>query len=230
KSFYCPYIKNNQGDELIYFYKDISPDSTRKRLDLFESEEAMYRWIREEQKIHVKQERWSIFNIYDRLYPKKIFITELAQLMRRDVDLDCITHIDNEGVRRLYFKDEFENGYHSFPTSNHQLHPHEPIYMIYRQKKLNHRVTIQKESYFIVYPEVAFPLFSAGMLEWAEDLIDRRPNEGYYIEQTSLHDVYRRSIIEGENPFFIFSREAGSHFLLREADIKKIIDRTVTYQ
>lgn len=150
--------------------------------------------------------------------------------MRRDVDLDCITHIDKEGVRRLYFKDEFENGYHSFPTSNHQLHPHEPIYTIYRQKKLNQRVTIQKDSYFVVYPEVAFPLFSAGMLEWAEDLINRRPNEGYYIEQTSLHDVYRRSILEGKNPFFIFSRETGSHFLLREADIKKIIDRTVTYQ
>lgn len=71
KSFYCPYVKNNQGDEIIYFYKDIIPDSTRKSLDLFESEEAMYRWIREEQKIQVKEERWSTFNIYDRFYPKK---------------------------------------------------------------------------------------------------------------------------------------------------------------
>lgn len=230
KSFYCLSIKNNQGGELIYFYTDVTPGSTRKRLDLFENEEVMHVWIREEQKILAKDEMWSTFNVYNKLYPKKIFITEIVQLMKEDVDLDCITYIDHASVRRLYFKSELENNDYFFPTATHQLHPREPIYMICRQRKLNSKVTLQKESYFVVYPEIALPLFSAGKYEWAEELISKRPNEGYYIEKTNLHDVYKRSLIEGDNSFFLFSREVGSHFLLRDTDIRKIIDGKVIYQ
>lgn len=230
-SFYCLYIKDRKGEEQMFLQKDISPKSTRCRLDLFENKETLYRWIKEEQEIQALNERWSIHAIYERLYPKKIFIKEFSELMREKEVIDSVTVVDKNGVRRLYFRDDFEYGYDSFPISNQKLYPKEPIYIINRQRELDEQTILQKESYFITYPEIATPLFSVGIREWADELISRRPNQGYYIEQTTLYDVYMRTKLDSKDPgFFILTREEAPHYILRKTDLKKIMEGTLDYQ
>lgn len=230
-SFYYLCIKDRQGEEQMFLQKDITPNSTKCRIDLFENEETLYHWIMEEQAIQALDEHWGIHKIYDRLYPKKIFISEFRQLMEEKEEIDSITFMNKDKVRRLYFRNDFENGYDTFPPSSQKLYPKEPIYIINRQRELDDHTVIQKESYFVVYPLVASPLFSLGIREWADDLISRKPDQGYYIEQTTLHDVYMRTELEEKDPgFFIFSREESPHYILRKADLKKIIEGTVEYQ
>lgn len=230
-SFYCLYIKDRKGDEKMFLQKDISPKSTRSRIDLFENEEILYRWIKEEQEIQASNERWNIHAIYERLYPKKIFIREFSKLMEEKEEIDSVTVVDKNGVRRLYFRDDFEYGYDSFPISNQKLYPKEPICIINRQRKLDDQTILQKESYFITYPEIATPLFSIGIREWAYELISRRPNQRYYIEQTTLYDIYMRTKLDSKDPgFFILTREEAPHYILRKTDLKKIIEGTLDYQ
>jgi len=230
-SFYCLYIKDHKGEEQMFLQKDISPESTRCRLDLFENKETLYRWIKEEQEIQALNERWSIHAIYERLYPKKIIIKEFSELMREKEEIDSITVVDKNGVRRLYFRDDFEYGYDSFPISNQKLYSKEPIYIINRQRELDEQIILQKESYFITYPEIATPLFSVGISEWADELISRRPNQGYYIEQTTLYDVYMRTKLDSKHSgFFILTREEAPHYILRKTDLMKIMKGTLDYQ
>src|SRR5690625_2332827 len=135
--------------------------------------------------------------------------------MKEKEEIDSITVVDKNGVRRLYFRDDFEYGYDTFPISHQKLYPKEPIYIINRQRKLDEQITLQKESYFITYPEIANPLFSVDIREWADDLISRKPNQGYYIEQTTLYDVYMRTELESKDPgFFILSRKEAPHYIL----------------
>lgn len=226
-SFYCLYIKDREGSERIFLQKDISPGSTRSRLDLFENEETLYRWIEKEQEIQAHNERWGIHAIYGRLFSKKIFIREFSELMEEKEDIDSITLVDKSGVRRLYFRNDFEYGYDTFPVSNQKLYPKEPIYIINRQRELDDHTILQKEAYFTTYPEIATPLFSVGILEWADELVNRKPSQGYYIEKTTLYDVYMRTELEAEDPgFFILTREEAPHYVLRKYDIKKIIEGT----
>lgn len=228
-SLYCLYIKDIQGNEKIFMERDITPGSTKRRLDLFETEEALYRWIEAEREILALKELWGIHEIYGRLYPKKILITEFSELMEEREEIDSITLVDKNGIRRLYFRDDFEYGYDTFPTTTQKLYAKEPISIISRQRKLDGQIILQKESYFVVYPVVATPLFSIGITEWADDLISRKSNQGYYIEQTTLYDVYMRTQLEAKDPgFFILSREKAPHFILRRADLKRIIDSGLT--
>lgn len=222
-SFYCLYIINSKGEEQMFLQREISPNSSRYRLDLFDNKETLYRWIKEEQAVQAQSDQRGI---YDRLYPKKLFITEFSELMKKRDHIDSITVVDKNGVRRLYFRSDLnECGYNIFPTSHQKLHPKEPIYIINRQKKLDEQTVLLKESYFVTYPEIATPLFSAGIKEWADDLISRKPNQGYYIEQTTLYDVYMRTILDPIDPgFFILSREESPHYILRRNDLKRIIE------
>lgn len=230
-SFYCLCIKDYKGEEKMFLQNGISSESTRYRLDLFENEETLYRWIKQEQEIQALNKRWNIHAIYERLYPKKISIKEFSQLMREKEEIDSVTVVDKNGVRRLYFRDDFEYGYESFPISNQKLHPKEPIYIINRQRELDEQIILHKEPYFITYPEIATPLFVVGILEWAEELISRRPNQGYYIEQTTLYDVYMRTKLDLKDPgFFILSREEAPHYILRKKDLEKIVEGTLDYQ
>lgn len=230
-SFYCLCIINREGEEQMFLQHDIAPESNRCRLDLFENTETLYRWIKEEQAIQAQNEKWSIHAIYERLYPKKIFLKEFQELITEKEEIDSVTVVDKNGVRRLYFRDDFKDGYNSFPLSSKKLFPKEPIYIINRQRELDEQTILQKESYFITYPEIATPLFSVGIREWAEELISRKPNQGYYIEQTTLFDIYMRTNIDSKDPgFFILSREEAPHYLLRKKDLKKISEDTVDYQ
>lgn len=231
RSFYCLYIKDGKGEEQMFLQRDISPNSIRCRLDLFENEETLYRWIKEEREVQALNERWGIHAIYGRLFPKKICITAFSALMKEKEEIDSITFVDKNGMRRLYFRDDFEYDYDTFPLSNQRLFAKEPIYIINRQRELDEQIILQKEAYFITYPEVATPLFSVGIKEWADELIDRKPNQGYYIEQTTLHDVYMRTGLEAKDPgFFILTREEAPHYILRRKDIKKIIEGRLDYQ
>lgn len=229
-SFYCLCIKNRNGEEQMFLQKDISPNSTLCRIDLFENKETLDRWIKEEQEIQAQNEWWSTHAIYERLYPKKIFVKDFSELMREKEDIDSVTVVDKDGVRRLYFRDDFEYGYDSFPMATQKLYPKEPIYIINRQRELDEQTILQKESYFITYPEVAKPLFSVGIREWADELIGRKPNQGYYIEQTTLYDVYMRTKLSSKDPgFFILTREEAPHYILRKADLKKIVEGRLDY-
>lgn len=230
-SFYCLCIKNREGEEQIFLQHDIAPASARSRLDLFENTETLYCWIKEEQEIQAQNENWSIHAIYERLYPKKMFLKEFQQLITEKEEIDSVTVVTKNGVRRLYFRDDFKNSYNPFPLSSQKLYPKEPIFIINRQRELDEQTILQKESYFVTYPEIATPLFSVGIREWAEDLISRKPNQGYYIEQTTLSDLYMRTKLDSKDPgFFILSREEAPHYLLRQKDLKKIVEGTVDYQ
>lgn len=230
-SFYCLYIKMGAGKEKMFLQSEISPTPTRKRIDLFKSEDALYRWVKKEQEILALNERWSIHEIYDRLFAKKIFVQDFSKLMKEKEELDSITVVDENGIRRLYFRNDFEYGFGSFPTAPQKLYPKEPIYIINRQRGLDEKITLQKESYFVTYPEIATPLFSVGSREWAEELISRKPNQGYYIEKTTLHDVYMRTKLDAKDPgFFILTREDAPHYILRKVDLKNIVEGSLDYQ
>src|SRR5699024_11545267 len=203
----------------------------RLRLDLFETEAAAYRWIEEEQKINTMNGHDGTYALYERFYPKKIYMTELSALMREKEDIDSITLVSEHGVRRLYFRDDLEDGFRTFPIAHQKIYPKEPISIINRQKALNEQTVLQKDTYFVCYPVISKPLLSVGIEDWAEILVSRRPNDGYYIEETTLHDIYMRTELEAKDPgFFILSRENAPHYILRKADLKKIIDGEVEYR
>lgn len=230
-SFYCLYMRRHEEKEEIFLQEDFIYKSDRLRLDLFETEAAAYRWIEEEQKINTSNEHRGTYALYDKLYPKKIFVTEFSALMKEKEDIDSITVVSKHGVRRLYFRGDLEDDFHTFPTAHQKIYPKEPISIINRQKQLDQQVTLQKDTYFVSYPVIARPLFSVGIEEWADDLISRRPNDGFYIEETTLHDIYLRTELEEKDPgFFILSRENAPHYILRKADLKKIIDGEVEYR
>lgn len=224
-SLYCLCIKNRNNEEQMFFQKDITPGSKRCRLDLFESPETMHRWIQREQEIFEMNEQWNIHAIYERLYPKKIQSPDFQKLIREKEEIDSITVVNNKGVRRLYYRDEFMEGFDSLAIPSQKLYAKEPIYIINRHRTIAEQNVLQKESYFVTYPEIATPLFSAGIIEWAEDLIQRIPDQGYYIEQTTLSDLYMRMNLEVKDPgFFILSKEDAPHYILRRHDIQNIID------
>lgn len=227
KTYYCLYFKNNNGEEQMYLQKDITPDSMRSQIHLFEREETLLNWIKQEQEIQALNERWGTYKLYDRLYPKKIYITEFSTIMKEKEEIDSVTVIDKSGVRRLYFRDDLAPDFNTFPSSNKKLYSKEPIYIINRQKKLDNQIVLQKDSYFVVYPEIATPLFSIEILDWAEDLISRKPNQGYKIEKTNLYDIYMRTTLEEKDPgFFILSNEEAPHYVLRKKDLKSIVEGT----
>ena len=222
-SFYCLYLKNRYGEEERFFQYDIRPDSSLRQLHLFESKEALYRWIEQEKEMMAL----GTHKIYERFYPKKMFLTEFSKLMKEDETIDSLSVIDNNGVRKLYFRSDLGPDFNELPVSNRKLYPKEPIYIINRQKMLDHSIILQKDSYFVVYPEVATPIFSIGILEWAEDLISRVSDQGYSIEQTNLFDIYRRTTLEEKyTGFFILSREEAPHYILRQNDLKRIVEGT----
>lgn len=226
-SFYCLCIKDRNDEEQLFFQKDITPGSNRCRLDLFESPEAMRRWIQGEQEVFALNGQWNIHAIYERLYPKKIYSSEFQELIRKKEEIDSLTVIDNKGVRRLYFRDDFIDGYDSLTVPSQKLYAKEPIYVINRHRELDEQTVLQKESYFVTYPEIATPLFSSGIIEWAEDLLHRKPDQGYYIEQTTLSDLCMRINLTVKDPgFFILSREEAPHYILRRQDIRNIIAGT----
>ena len=223
-SLYCLYIKDMNDVERMFFQKDVTPGSSRRRLDLFESPEVAQRWIESEQTLFLKNDHANMHNIYGRLYPKKINALAFQQLMNEHENLDSITIVDNDRMRRLYFRDDFIHGYEGLLAPSKPLNIHEPIYMINRQKKLNEKTILQKESYFVVYPVIATPLFSAEMIDWAEELVLRYPDDGYYIEQTTLSDLSMRLDLETKDPgFFILSQTETSLYVLRKDDIDRLL-------
>lgn len=229
-SFYCLYIRNRDGEEELFSQVDAASGSTRRRLDLFETEATAHHWIMEENKIHLLNKSHIFYGIYNRLYPKKIFITEFLDLMKERQEIDSISFINKNGVRRLYFRNDLLDNKNPFPISRQKLHPKEPIYIINRQKRISDKTTLAKDFYVISYPVIGIPLFSVGITEWADDLINRVPNKGYYIEKTSLFDIYMRVKLKSKyQGFFIFSREMAPHYILRKRDLKKIIDGSVDY-
>jgi len=231
QSYYCLFMKGHEGKEEIYLQKDLIYKTDRLRLDLFETEAAAYRWIEEEQEINSMNGHKATYALYESFYPKKIFMTEFSALMKENEDIDSITLISEYGVRRLYFREDLLDGFHTFPVTHQKLYPKEPISIINRQKALNEQTVLQKDTYFVCYPVISKPLFSVGIKEWADDLISRRPNDGYYMEETTLHDIYMRTELEAKDPgFFILSRENAPHYILRKADLKKIIEGEVEYR
>jgi hypothetical protein len=230
-AFYCLYIKDYKGEEQMFLQKDISPNSNLHRLDLFENEETLHHWIKEEQEIQAQKNLWSMHGIYDRLYSKKLSILEFPELMKERKEIDSVTLVDKSGLRRLYFRYDLEHDYDFFPISRQKLYPKEPIYIINRQRKLDEQVILQKEPYFVTYPEIGTPLFSVGISEWADELISRKANQGYYIEQTSLYDIYYRTKLNSkDSSLFILTREEAPHYILRQNNLKMIVEEVLDHQ
>jgi len=231
QSFYCLFMKGHGGKEEMFLQNDLIYKTDRLRLDLFETEAAAYRWVEEEQKINTLNEHGGTYALYEKFYPKKIFMTEFSALMREKENIDSITVVSEHGVRRLYFRDDLEDGFYTFPIAHQKIYPKETISIINRQRKIDEQTILQKDTYFVGYPVISKPLFSVGITEWADDLISRKPNDGYYIEETTLHDIYMRTELEAKDPgFFILSRENAPHYILRKVDLKKIIDGKVEYR
>lgn len=226
-SFYGLYIKNHSGEEQLYIQEDISLNSNRCHLDLFESPEVMQRWVEKEREIFKADEHWGMYEIYERLYSKKIYSTEFQKLIREKEEIDSISIVANKGGRRLYFRDDFIDGYDSLIVPSQKLHAKEPIYIINQYKELAEQNVVQKESYFVTYPIVSTPLFSAGITEWAEELIQRKPDQDYYIEQTTFAELYMLLDLQvKDSNLFILCRENAPHYILRKSDIENIVNGT----
>src|SRR5690625_7262027 len=101
KTYYCLYLKNNNGEEQMYLQKDITPDSTRYQIHLFEGEETLLNWIKQEQEIQALNERWGTYKLYDRLYSKKIYITEFSTLLKEKEEIYRDTVILESSVIRI---------------------------------------------------------------------------------------------------------------------------------
>lgn len=229
-TFYCLYIKDHKGEERAFLPQGLFEKSKLRRLDLFENKEILYSWINEEQKAYAQAELWNTHAIYGRLYSKKIALQEVLELMQENSSIDSVTVVNKNGLRRLYFRYELENNYDLLLLDNYKIDPKESIYIINRQKNLDDKVILQKESYFVTYPEVATPLFTLDIREWAEDLISRKENQGYYIEQTTLYDVYKRTNLGSKNlNLFILTREEAPHYILRQNNLKFIIENMSDY-
>ncbi len=223
--FYCLCIQNCKGEEQMFLPSGLSPNSIQRRLDLFENEEILYDWIKEEQKMQSQMGLWGTHAVYERLYPKKISIQEFLELMKTNTSIDSVTVVDENGLRRLYFRNELEDNFDFVFINNQKLFAKEPIYIINRQKKIDEKTIIQKQSYFVTYPEIATPLFSVGIREWADELISRKADQGYYIEQTTLYDVYNRTNLNSKDlSLFILAREEAPHYILRQKNLRTIID------
>lgn len=230
-SIYCLCVKNHKGEEEIFLQQDIAPNSERYRLDLFEDEMSLYRWLEEEQARQVQNEWWHTYKMLGKLYAKKMTIKELQRLIRERENIDSVTFITKNGVRRLYFRGDFAYEEDLFSIPGQKLYAKEPLYIIYRQREINEQIILLKEAYFITYPEIATPLFSLGMREWAEELIGRKPNQGYYIEQTTLYDIYTRIKLKPkDSELFIFSSEEEPHYILSKTDLEKIVEGTLDYR
>ena len=229
-SFYCLYLTNPKGEPYLYLHQDFTSSVNRYCLNLFEDEATLYRWVREEQAIQALQQRWGQYRIYTRFYAKKMSSQDFQQLLKDRADIESVTFMTKTGVQKLYFGDDSKAGYEAFLLSGQPLHPTEPIYSIQRQRALDAQVVLQKEAYFITYPYLATPLFSWEMREWAEELIERKPNQGYYVEQTTLLAIYRQAMLR-KNPsaLFVFACETGPHYVLRLTDLQKIIEDAPAY-
>lgn len=59
--------------------------------------------------------------------------------MEEREEIDSITLVDKNGIRRLYFRDDFEYGYDTFPTTT--------LYDVYMRTKLE-----AKDPVFLFYP------------------------------------------------------------------------------
>src|SRR5699024_8406712 len=100
QSFYCLFMKGHGGKEEMFLQNDLIYKTDRLRLDLFETEAAAYRWVEEEQKINTLNEHGGTYALYEKFYPKKIFMTEFSALMREKENIDSITVVSEHGVRR----------------------------------------------------------------------------------------------------------------------------------
>ena len=224
-TFYSLYLNNAEGEPQLFMQKDFASSTLRYRLDLFEDEASLYRWVKEEQAILAQQERWGVYHIYERFYAKKMSNHDFQQLVQQRDDIDSVTLMTKTGVRRLYFRDDLTENYADFLLPAQKLHAKVPIYIIQHQRALTEQVVLQKEAYFITYPEVAVPLFSLEMREWAEELIERKPNHGYYIEQTTLQEIYQQQKLTTQaEGFFILSNDEAPHYMLRLKDIQQMIE------
>lgn len=224
-SIYCLYFEDMEGRTEMYLQRELLSDSNRLRIDLFESEKAAYKWINQEKEIMMQTNRESMSAFYERLTPHKLSLNEFSSLMRDNENLDSVTLVDENTLRRLYFRYEFEGNFHQFPQTNDEIVSKESIYVLSRQRSLDNQTILQKEFYFVTYPEIASPLISVGVESWADDLLSRKPNQGYYIEETTLHDIYLRIRLEEEDSgLFILLRDEGPHYIFRETDLKRIVE------
>lgn len=74
-------------------------------------------------------------------------------------------------------------------------------------------------------------MFSVGISEWADELISRKANQGYYIEQTSLYDIYYRTKLNSkDSSLFILTREEAPHYILRQNNLKMIVEEVLDHQ
>lgn len=230
-SFYCLFVNRGGGHEKMFLRSELTDEPARYRFDLFESKESAMRWIESEQDILALNESWGMHEVYSRMLVKKVSVKDFAVFMEENEKIDSVSFVDNQGVRRLYFREDFDYGFDVFPMPYQRIYPQEPIYIINRQKSLDDKIVLQKDTYFVTYPEVAPPLFAVGSRDWAEELIARKPDQGYYIEETTIEDVYMRANMNEKDPgFFILSREEAPHYLLRRSDLQKIVEGSLEYQ
>ncbi len=224
-SYYGLYIEDRNQSERIFLNKDISPNSNRSRIDLFESEAVANEWLKNELKRMKQAGWWGSYSLFSRLYPKKLTIKEVSKLMKEKREIDSVSILNRNKIRRLYFRQDLGSDYDLFLKPQPKIHAKEPIYIINRQKEIDDKTVLQKDSYFIVYPLIATPLFTYNIIEWAEDLMSRKPNQVYYIEETSLYDLYMKTKLMKEDAgFFILSKEQAPHYILGEDDLKRIVE------
>lgn len=229
-SFCISKIVKGRGEDVIFTQGGLDKNPNRYRIDLFEDEETLFNWVEKEQAYLDLEIQGATYQIYGRLYPERLYQIEFCELMEREEKIDSISFTKKNGVRRLYFRKDFEDDYSKFPSSQQIVSAKEPIYILSRQKRLNGRLSLQKEFYFSLYPEISIPLFTVDMEEWAEEMLNRSLGQGYGIEQTNLLEVYNRTCMTSNNrELFTLARGEGPNLTLRQDDLKKIVEGSQEY-
>lgn len=227
-SIYCLKTNEINGDKPLFMRKDYLSSYERTKLDLFESDSAALEWINKEKEKTVSNKGSK--TMLEKLTPHKISLNDFAQIMHKYNKIDSVTFLDNNGVCRLYFRADFENNFLTFPSLVRSISPTEQMYVLSRQRKLKNGSILQKEYYFITYPEIATPLLSLNLESWVSELLEQKSDQGYYIETTNLKNIYQRAILDkSDNQMFLLSREEGPHYLLELSDLKKIVEESYVY-
>src|SRR5699024_5842597 len=98
RAYYSLYIDDLTGELQLFLPICLKGNGNSRRLDLFESKEIALRWIKQEQDAFKRKERWGMYDIYKRLTPKKMFITQFSKVMEENTHIEALTIRNTEYI------------------------------------------------------------------------------------------------------------------------------------
>lgn len=221
---YCLYPADSAGAEQVYIQKNQVSGSPKRRIDLFQSERAACSWLEQEKAAFVLNGRGGVSANYGKLLPGKISLDRLEAIIRADEQICCLTFIDENCVRRLYFRDEFSSCCLHFAGSDRQIDPEETLYAVVKYGSLGGKDSGLKPYSYITYPEIGYALFTGESCRRASEFLAHKADPDCYLEPVTLAGIYQRVKDLKKDPgSFIFCQEKSPHYILRRKDLRRIV-------